>query len=140
MTTIDRISTRLSTRCGTQLILLCALTLIAAPALAANWEKVSESDTAAYFIDPATLQKNGVLRRVVQVQDLKQRDKDGELSRRALVEYDCRANENRTLSLSMHADAMGEGKKLDAYTDPSSPRKVAPGTPGEAILKLVCAR
>ena len=74
------------------------------------------------------------------MQNLKQRDKDGELSRRALVEYDCREVQNRTLGLSMHADAMGEGKKLDSYNEPSSPRKVAACSSGEAILKVVCAR
>ena len=126
---------RLSARLG----IFFVLALIAAPALA-EWEKVLETDSAAYFIDAATLQKNGVLRRVAQLQNLKQRDKEGELSRRALVEYDCREAQNRTLALSMHADAMGEGKKLDAYSDPSSPRKVAAGSSGEAILKVVCAR
>lgn len=131
MTDMNRLSRRLS--------LFFALAFIAAPALA-EWEKVSESDIASYFIDAASLQKNGTLRRVWQVQNLKQRDKDGELSRRALVEYDCRAAENRTLALSMHADAMGEGKRLDAYSDPSSPRKVVPGSSGDAVLKLVCAR
>jgi len=125
----------LSARLG----LFCTLTLIAAPALA-EWEKVLETDSAAYFIDTATLQKNGTLRRVAQVQNLKQRDKEGELSRRALVEYDCREAQNRTLALSMHADAMGEGKKLDSYNEPSSPRKVAAGSSGEAILNVVCSR
>jgi hypothetical protein len=123
----------------TRLALFCALALVTAPALA-EWEKVLETDAAAYFMDSATLQKNGSLRRVWQVQNLKQRDKDGELSRRALVEYECREGINRTLSIAMHADAMGEGKKLDAYSDPSSPRKVVPGSSGEVILKLVCAR
>lgn len=131
MTDTERLSARLG--------LFFALAFIAAPALA-EWERVFENDTAAYFIDTASVQKNGVLRRVAQVQNLRQRDKDGELSRRALVEYDCRQAENRTLALSMHADAMGEGRKLDAYTDPSSPRKVATGSSGEAILKVVCAR
>lgn len=126
---------RLPVRLG----LFFALAFIAAPALA-DWEKISETDMAAYFIDSATLQKNGTLRRVWQMQSLKQRDKDGELSRRALVEYECREGINRTLSISMHADAMGEGRKLDSYSDPSSPRKVAPGSSGEAILKVVCAR
>ncbi len=126
---------RLSARLG----LFFTLALIATPALA-EWEKVLETDAAAYFIDAATLQKNGVLRRVAQMQNLKQRDKEGELSRRALVEYDCREAQNRTLALSMHADAMGEGKKLDSYNEPSSPRKVAAGSSGEAILKVVCAR
>ena len=128
-------SKRFSARLG----LFFALAIAAAPALA-EWEKVSETETAAYFIDAATLQKNGTLRRVAQVQNLKQRDKEGERSRRALVEYDCREAQNRTLALSMHADAMGEGKKLDSYNEPSSPRKVAAGSSGEAILKVVCAR
>ena len=122
-----------------QLGLFFALAFIAAPALA-DWEKAFENDTAVYFIDSATLQKNGTLHRVWQMQNLKQRDRDGELSRRALVEYECREGINRTLSISMHADAMGEGKKLDSYSDPSAPRKVAPGSSGEAILKVVCAR
>lgn len=119
-------------------IVLPAILMLAGPAQA-EWEQVSETDSATYFIDRATLLGNGSLRRVWQLQNLKQRDKDGELSRRALVEYDCRDGKNRTLSLSMHPEPMAGGKPLDAYSDPSSPRSVVPGSSGEIIYKLVCA-
>lgn len=119
-------------------VMLPVFLMLAAPALA-EWEKVSESDTASYYIDRATLLSNGSLRRISQLQNLKQRDKDGELSRRALVEYDCRAASNRTLSLSMHPEPMGGGKPLDAYSDPSSPRSIVPGSSGEVIFRLLCA-
>lgn len=125
--------------CKLQWMLFPALVALAAPALA-EWEKVSESESASYFIDRATLLSNGNLRRVWQLQNLKQRDRDGELSRRALVEYDCREVKNRTLSLSMHPEPMAGGKPLDAYSDPTSPRNIVPGSSGEVIYRLLCGR
>ena len=87
-------------------------------------EHVEIVDPAGAPIDRATLLSNGSLRRVWQLQNLKQRDRDGEMSRRALVEYDCREAKNRTLSLSMHPEPMAGGKPLDAYSDPTSPRSL----------------
>ena len=120
-------------------LLLCLLALVSVPAFA-EWVRVNESSIATYYIDPATMQKNDSLRRVWQIQDLKQKDKDGELSRRALVEYECRERQNKTLALSMHSAPMAGGKTLDSYSDPSSWRDIVPGSSGETILGIVCAR
>lgn len=79
-------------------IILCFLiTLVAAPALA-GWERVAENDDVTYYIDPATIQKDGDSRKVWKILDLKQKGKNDEMLRKALVEYDCKEERSRTLS------------------------------------------
>ena len=63
-------------------IILCLLALLAAPARA-EWVAVSESNDLVAYIEPATIRKNGNFRKVWQVQDLKQRDEHGAMSRRS---------------------------------------------------------
>ena len=55
--------------------------LVTATAASAEWVKISENLLGTNYYDPTTIRVNGNLRRVWQVQDLKERDKDGELFR-----------------------------------------------------------
>lgn len=121
-----------------RLVLSLLLALAAAPARA-DWVKVVESAEGILYFDPTTISKDGDRRSVWTIQDLKQRHKDGELSRRVLREYDCKEDRRRALSFSTHADPMGNGKTLYSQTDPSKWRYNAPGTTGDAISKIVCA-
>jgi hypothetical protein len=121
-------------------IVLCFLfALIALPALA-GWEKMAETDDVAYYIDPATTRKDGDLRRVWTVQDLKQQGKNGEMSRRALVEYDCKAQRSRTLSYSLHSAPMSGGQLLLSNDYYSRWMAILSDTEGEVSLKFVCAQ
>ena len=65
------------------------LLLIALPA-SAEWVQHGSISWAAVYHDPSTIKKNGRFAQVWELQDLKQRHKDGELSRLVLVEYDCK--------------------------------------------------
>ena len=86
-----------------RIVLIAWLILVATPAWA-EWVKVSESDGLTGYVDPATIRKNGNLRRVWEIQDLKARGtKFGELSRRVLNEYDCKEERMRTLSATFHS-------------------------------------
>ena len=122
-----------------RLVLSLLLALAAVPARA-DWVKVVESAEGVLYFDPTTISKDGDLRSVWTIQDLKQRHKDGELSRRVLREYDCKEQRRRALSFSMHSDPMGDGRTLYSQTHPSKWRSNTPGTTGDAISQIVCAQ
>ena len=71
---------------------LAALLLLATIPAWAEWVRLGETDTAIHYLDPATIRKDSNLRRVWELQDLKVRLPDGELSRRTLFEYDCKGS------------------------------------------------
>jgi hypothetical protein len=53
----------------------------------AEWLKVAENDSADYYIDPATIRKDGNLRKVWDMYNTKEPGKGGALSIRAKAEY-----------------------------------------------------
>jgi hypothetical protein len=120
-------------------ILYLLIAVMAAPAWA-EWVAVSESNDLVAYIEPSSIRRNGNLRKVWQVQDLKQRDEHGAMSRRLLVEYDCKDERFRVLSTSTHAEPMAAGKALVLVDIPSAWSAFAPDTPAEDTLEIICTR
>ena len=123
-----------------RLVLLFLLTSVSVPA-SAEWVKFAEGgDGVSYYLDPATIRRNGSLRRVWILQDLKQRDQEGEMSRRALEEFDCKEERYKILSSSTHSEKMAEGNTLVMSNKPDVEwRFIPPGTVTEPLLRLVCS-
>lgn len=121
-------------------IILCFfLYLVAAPAWA-EWVKVAASDTSTFYIDPASIRKNGNLRKVWGITDLKQRDSvDGEMSRRSRGEYDCKEERYRILAFSFHSEPMARGETLRSKDDVGTWHAIPPDSVSADILKIVCA-
>lgn len=122
-----------------RLILTLLLTLAAAPAWA-DWVKVSETDEVTFYIDPATIRKDGNLRRVWEIQDLKKPDKEGVMSRRGLLEYDCKDERDRVLSFSAHSDPMAGGKLLFSLNEPGKWDYIPPETLRRTTMRIACAK
>lgn len=121
-------------------IILCFLSaLVAAPALA-DWVAVSESDELVAYIEPSSIRSNGNLRMVWQLQDLKQRTEHGVMSRRMLVEYDCKDERFRILAIATHSEPMAGGKTLVIRDKPGEWSPFRPATPAEDTLEIVCTR
>jgi hypothetical protein len=122
-------------------IILCfVLALVAAPTWA-EWVEVSETDSVVFYIDPATIRKDGNLRKVWLIQDMKQRHKDGEMSRRARYEFDCKEERVRIVALSGHSESIARGETLWSFDQTADDwSAIPPGTAHEAILELVCAK
>ena len=124
-----------------KLLLTLLASLLFTGAAWAKWEKVSENDYGDFYIDPETIRKDGSLVRVWEIQNLIQRDKDGELSVRMRVEYDCKQERYRNLSFSTHSEAMASGRILMNSGGGNFPwRDTPPGSPSETNLKIVCAK
>jgi len=121
-------------------LLMMALT---APAWA-EWVKIAESNLRVLYYNPAATTQQGELHRVWTLQDNKQRDTDGVLSRQYLTEFDCKGARQRLLSVSTHAERMARGEtiKLRRYSLGEPDGKWfndAPDTFSAHLLKLVCA-
>jgi len=114
------------------------LLVLASGNAVAEWVQVAFSDTGVYYIDPATIRKNGNLRRAWEIQDLKNRGRDGELSLRLLQEYDCKNDRSRILSLSLHAERMANGKVLASHPGDGQWDHIPPETIAEATFRFVC--
>jgi hypothetical protein len=122
-----------------KIALVVAILAVALPA-AAEWVKVSEIVTSTFYIDPATIRKDGNLPRVWMLQNLNQRHKDGEMSRRVLAVYDCKEEKTRNLSISEHSGPMATGETLRTVHSPGEWSYIAPNTPGSDIHRIVCSK
>lgn len=90
-----------------------ALAAVHAPA-AAQWVKIAETHDTVLFQAPGTLQKEGQLRRVWEVQDFKTDVfGDGVRSLRYQSEYDCVGGRFRVLTLHGFKSRMATGEALD---------------------------
>jgi hypothetical protein len=116
------------------------LLLISSPAWA-GWKSIGEDDTGTSYADPATIVKSGTTAKMWSMFDYKafQRMVEvGYFSQKAQVEYDCKDKQVRGLTLSLHAEHMGEGKVIYADETPHDWEAVEAGTLNEALLKIAC--
>lgn len=91
-----------------------------------EWVKVGgDTDGTTSYIDPPTIRKDGNFRRLWALDDLKQRGKLGEMSRRVLNEYDGKEARIRFLSMNEHSGPMASGKTLSSFA-PSSDHHAPP--------------
>jgi hypothetical protein len=120
--------------------IVLTLLLMAATASAwGTWVRIGSTDTAVHYIDPTTIRKDGNLRRIWAMQDMRQTSPDGVMSIRLFEEYDCAEESFRYLSVSAHSGPMAGGRILlaDNLDDEWSFRP--PGTKPSIIEKIVCA-
>ncbi len=121
-----------------RIVLMPLLVLATVPALA-QWVKVDEKDNAIHYIDRTTLTRSGDVRRVWVTQYLREKGPDGEISRRALLEYDCAGRRFRYLSTAKHS-ARTAGS--EAPSPESSPRKstyIPAPVDDRAVHGVLCA-
>ena len=111
--------------------------LASAPAWAA-WMNYAETDEVAFYIDLATVRKDGDRRRVLALHDLKQRGPRGDSSIRLLFEYDCKDRLNRILARITYSGKMLTGTPLEADNTIGEWNRIAPRTIFEAALEMVC--
>lgn len=120
-------------------IFALVLMLSAAPTLA-GWDTVYETKTAVHYIDPETIRKEGDLRKVSTLQDLKVQGERGERSMRALMEYDCKNKRVRPISATAHRGQMATGEIVATISKPSKWISIAPESAFNTTLRHVCAR
>lgn len=118
----------------------CLLLLSCALPLHAQWTPVDGSEKSYDYVDWQTLRAEGDLRRVWTLHDLLQRDKDGDMSYRNHLEYDCAGGRYRSLQSLFYAGSMATGRLTGRSEAPSPWRVVSPGTIGATVMRSACSR
>lgn len=96
-------------------------------ALAQAWTRLGENEHLALYVNRNSIERDGNIRRVWEMQDLKQPDADGVQSRRYLNEYDCFNKMYRISQMSSFSGPKLGGKKLFDIEDPGYWRKIPAG-------------
>jgi hypothetical protein len=119
---------------------LTFLLMLATTTACAEWLRLGETGTAAYYLDAATVRKDGSLRRVWELIDWKARLPDGQRSWRSLFEYDCKKERYRLVALSIHSGPMATGGILVSTSISDNWDYLAPDTMVETKLRIVCSQ
>ncbi len=121
-----------------RVVLTLSLMLATAPAWG-QWLKVDDAENAIHYIDPKTISKSGQMRKVWVTQYLKERGPDGEISRRALLEYDCAGLRFRILSVAKAPGATSQAKYgLSQGNTAQAERQARPSIPAATVQGIVC--
>lgn len=121
-------------------VVVCVLLALLAMPARAQWEVVAKTFAVVIYINPASLRKDGDLREVWSIQDLRERDEDGEMSRLVLLQLDCREELFRPLAASTHDEPMAFGATLFSSNRTFGWQTIPPGSLAGGVLKVVCAR
>lgn len=121
-----------------RVVLILFLGLAAAPALA-QWVKVDDKDNAIHYIDRATLTRSGDMRRVWVTQYASKKGPDGEISRRALLEYDCAGRRFRYLSTAKHSARSRVAKAPSPENAPNQPAYIPAPIVDKTVQSVLCA-
>ena len=122
-----------------RLIFVGFFLLCASPAWAV-WQRVTETDEMSLYIAPSKVTRKGNYLRFWQLANYKTPDRNGDRSARVFTEFDCSRQRFRSLQWAYFRGPMGSREMTAWRTRLEDWMKVAPGTLGESIGKLVCER
>jgi hypothetical protein len=124
-----------------------AVMLFAATSAWAEWAKVTETGDTVFYVDRASIDPKGDLRRVAVIQDYAKQEPGGVRSRRVSYEIDCAAERLRSLSVTEHSEPMAGGKSVNSweresewlYVAPRTGSNISSRTAYRTILRFVCS-
>jgi len=120
-------------------IVLALLLMVAAAPAWAQWVKADDTGNAIHYIDSTTISKAGQMRKVWVTQYLKEKGPDGEVSRKALLEYDCAGARFRILSVSKASQALPEAKyRLSQANASQAGREIPSSIPAATVQRILC--
>lgn len=129
-----------------RLLTLTVLLLSATGVAQAEWTQIGISrkagDAFTLYVDTATIQRNGNLVRIWDLQDFREpQTVDGQLylSEKTQIEFDCEAKKARVLATIDCAGRMCNGKVVYSEADASEWTAVGANTLGELEWKAACA-
>ena len=118
-----------------------AIALLFAGSVWAEWSSIGENDVETVYVDLQSMHSQGNIRKVLELQDLKQRGKNGEMSVLTKSEYDCEKATYRVMAVTTYAGPMATGKKIAPKTINSKVWiSVESAADGETVFDTVCAQ
>lgn len=120
--------------------LLAATLLMSLSSVAhAEWVKVFENIRGTFFyMDPATIERNGRMRRVWEMQDYRQASPEGMLSMKLHKEYDCVEEKGRFMNYVAYTGPKLSGEMMGTVTTPSDWQSVNRNPAGKGVFRIVC--
>ena len=109
-----------------QALIVLLLGFMSGLAQAQAWTRLGETDQLALYVNRNSIERDGYIRRVWELQDLKQADPDGVMSRRYRNECDCQNKMYRISQETSYAGPMLSGKKLFDINEEGYWRKIPP--------------
>ena len=124
--------------------LLALVMLIASPAWA-DWVEVAVSeDGVKSYIDPTTVRKDGNFRKVWLMDNFPTARNiggvNGARSFRSRMEYDCKQERMRVLSISAHTEPNARGETLGQEYSPTQWADIPQNSAATAIVNRVCPK
>lgn len=95
-------------------------------AQAMSWTRVGETADVTLYLNRNAVEKDDYIRRVWEMQDLKQPDGDGVMSRRYQNEYDCKHKMHRIVRMDSFSGPKLSGQRLFSIEDGGYWRKIPP--------------
>jgi len=121
--------------------LVLAIALLFAGSVWAEWSNIGENDVDTLYVDLQSMHPQGHIRKILELQDLKQRGKNGEMSVLTKSEYDCEKATYRVMAVTTFAGPMAGGKKISNKNINSKVWvSVESETDGETVFDTVCAQ
>ena len=109
----------------------------------AEWVLVTKSEERGvfFYIDPASIRKEGNLRKFWQLADFKELNKSIDKSFRSKFELDCKEEIFRVSSITTFSESMLKGNITNSFNYPNSEwESIAPGTMDADTMKYVCSK
>jgi len=104
-----------------------------------DWQRIGETASATIYVEAGSLRRDGQIRRIVELQNLKAPDPEGVRSRRYEAEYECRYRMVRIGHVGSFTGAWLSGVKVFDVREIGYWRRVLPNSPFGLMLALVCA-
>ena len=122
-------------------MMLVASLLMSLSSLAhAEWVKVFENIRGTFFyMDPATVETHGRLRRVYEMQSYRNASPEGMLSMKLHKEYDCMEEKGRFLNYVAYTGPRLSGEMMGTVKTPSDWQSVNRNPAGKGVFRIVCA-
>lgn len=96
------------------------------PVSALAWTRIGETADVTLYVNRNSIEKDGTVRRVWEMQDLKTPDAEGVRSRRYLNEYDCNYKMHRIGQMTSFAGPKMSGQKIASVDEMGYWRKIPP--------------
>lgn len=117
------------------------IALLFASSVWAEWSNIGENDVDTLYVDLQSMHSQGNIRKILELQDLKQRGKNGEMSVLIKSEYDCEKGTYRVMAVTTYAGPMAAGKKISTKNINSKVWiAVESAADDETVFDTVCAQ
>ena len=94
-----------------------------------------------HYFDPATVATSGDLRSVQRLTSQAAGPQVDEMSNKTLWQVDCRLAQGRIVQMWWFQQAMAQGLSLEVtFRTDTRWQPVAPGSPSQAVMSVVCGR